>query len=300
MNEQMPYAAQPIQPAAPKKKLKRHFILWVPLIALAMILLGQILGSILVGLCAGVFLPNLSDGAKFLIQYLSFIGIDLLVILYCALCEKPVGRSFLGAKHGGMRGNTLGQFALGLLWGFVLNGVCILVAWLHKDLDFSVGRFDAVYMICALVSVCVQSGAEELVTRGYMMGALRERYNVWVAIIVNSLFFGALHLLNTGITVLSFANIVLIGFAFSMLVYCFDSLWMCIALHTAWNFTQNFLFGLPNSGIVSQSSFLHLEAARHSVFYDAVFGIEGTITAVIVVGLFTVLVIVRGRKKVRA
>ena len=64
-----------------------------------------------------------------------------------------------------------------------------------------------------------------------------------------------------------------------------------------WNFTQNLLFGLPNSGLVSQSSFLHLDAASDSLFYDATFGVEGSLTAVIVISLFAVGVVLVGRKK---
>ena len=280
----------------PQIKRKRHFFLAVMGIALAMILVGQILGGILMGIVHGL-LGEISGGVAFLFMYLEFIGIDALVILYCALCEKPTLREFGGARAGGMRGNTWKNFALGLLLGFGMNGVCILLAWLHGDIDLSVGRFEAVYLICALLCVCVQSGAEELVTRGYMMSALRQRYHAWVAIAVNSLFFGVLHLLNPGITVLSFLQIVLIGLAFSLIVYYLDSLWMCIAIHTAWNFTQNFLFGLPNSGIVSESSFLHLEGATNSLFYDAVFGIEGSVTGVVVVALVAVAVILIGKKK---
>jgi membrane protease YdiL (CAAX protease family) len=130
-----------------------------------------------------------------------------------------------------------------------------------------------------------------------MMGALQKRYPVWVAIAVNALLFGALHLTNPGITVLSFLNIVAIAVALSLVMYYFGSIWMCIAVHTAWNYTQNLLFGLPNSGKVSESSFLHLEAAKDSLFYDVAFGIEGTLTAVIVITIFGAAVVYLGRKK---
>ena len=279
-----------------KKKLKRHFFLSVIGIAFLMILVGQIVGELLMGIIGGL-LPSLSSGVLFLFQYLSFIGIDIFVIVYCRLAEKEAYRGFLHGKSGGMRGNTLKNFGLGLLIGLVMNGFCALIAWLHGDIDLSVGRFNLPYMLGALVAVCVQSGAEELVTRGYMMSALRERYNVWVAIVVNSLFFGVLHLFNPGITVFSVLEIVLIGFAFSLIVYYLDSLWMCIAIHTAWNYTQNILLGLPNSGIVSEESFLHLEAAKGSLLYDATFGIEGSITAVIITALLAGCVYLYARKR---
>ena len=285
----------PMDNGKPGKK-KRQFFLVVPVIAFALLTIGQMLGQLLGSLCIKA-MPGLSDGVRFLFLYLSFIGIDLMVILYCALCEKSVCRSFRGYRRVGMSGNTGKRFAQGLLLGFLMNGACILVAWLHGDLHFSIGRFELLYLLFALAAVCIQSGAEELVTRGYMMGALRERYPAWVAIAMNSLFFSVIHLGNRGITPLALLNIALIGFALSLIICYFDSLWMCIAIHTAWNFTQNFLFGLPNSGVVSQSSFLHLEAARSSPFYDAVFGVESTITSIIVISLVALGVWLLGRKK---
>ena len=279
----------------PKKKLKRHFFLAVLGIALGLMLLGQLHGELFL-LPLYLLFPEMDAGAAFLLQYLVFIGIDFLVILYCALCEKPILRSFGPAAAG----NTWKMLLLGLLIGFAMNGASILAAWLHGDLDFSVGRFEPGYLLLALLVVFVQSGAEELLTRGYMLGALRERYGAWVGIVVNSLFFGVLHLLNPGITVLSMLQIVLVGFALSLIVYYFDSLWMCIAIHTAWNFTQNFLFGLPNSGIVSARSFLHLEAASSSLFYDAGFGVEGGLPGVLAQLLLAGAVLLLAKRKGKA
>ena len=285
-----------ISSSAKLVKKKRHSILVVIGVALLCLFGGNLLGSILLYPIYRL-LPNMDGGTAFLLQYLSFIGIDIFVLVYCALFEKDIFRSFLHPKRGGSAGNTVKSFALGLLIGFGMNVICILLAWLHGDLHFYAGRFQVFYMICALICVCIQSGAEELITRGYMMGALQRRYPCWLAIAVNALFFAALHLLNPGITVASFLIIVAVALALSLVMYYFGSIWLCIAFHTAWNFTQNFLFGLPNSGIVSESSFLHLDAASDSLFYDAAFGVEGTLTAVIVIVLFAAGVVLFVRKK---
>ena len=228
-------------------KQKRHFILAVIAIALLLMFVGSAIGELTVLLLHKLF-PNMSGGSAFLLEYLAFIWIDVLVLTYCALFEKDIFRSFLHPGQGGSPGNTGKNFAFGLLIGFGMNALCILLAWLHGDIHFYAGRFQLLYMLCALVCVCIQSGAEELVTRGYMMGALQKRYPVWVAIATNALLFGAMHLSNPGITVLSFLNIVAIAVALSLVMYYFGSIWMCIAVHTAWNYTQNLLFGLPNSG----------------------------------------------------
>lgn len=264
-----------------KKKKKRHFIVWVLLIGLALTLLGQILGDLL---CAPLqlLLPDMPPMWAFSLMYFSFVGIVLLVLGFVALAEKELLPLFRSARRGGIRGNTLREFGLGVLIGFVMNGACILAAWLHGDLDFSVGHFYPVYLLVTFLCVMVQSGAEEMVTRGYIYGALRERYPVWVAVAANALLFGALHLLNPGVTVFSVLSIVLIGVGLSLVMLLRESLWMAIAIHTMWNFTQSILFGLPNSGIVSAGSFLHLEAARSSLLYDASFGVEGALPAILV------------------
>ena len=282
-------------PAAPDRK-KRHFILVVILVTLGFIFIGGAIGDMLMSLIRSLA-PNMEGRHAFLLDYLSFIGVDILVLVYCALFEKDIFRSFLHPKQGGAPGNTGKNFALGLLIGFGMNAFCVLLAWLHGDLQFYADRFRVLYMLCALVCVCIQSGAEELVTRGYMLGALRKRYPLWAAIAVNTLFFGVLHLASPGITVLSFLNIVLVAVALSFVMVYFDSIWMCIAVHTAWNFTQNILFGLPNSGIVSEGSFLHLEAARDSLFYNATFGIEGSLTAVLVLAAFAGCVVLYAKKR---
>lgn len=290
MNEQ----TRPL-PAGPEKK-KRHSIPVVLLLALVFIFAGQLLGELPTGLIRRLF-PNMEGSTAFLLDYLSFIGIHILVLVYCALFEKDIYRSFLHARQGGSVGNTGKNFALGLLIGFGMNAFCVLLAWLHGDLHFYAGRFRVLYMLTALACVCIQSGAEELITRGYMMGALRKRYPVWVAIAVNALFFAVVHLASPGITVLSFLNIVIVAVALSLVMYYFGSIWLCIAVHTAWNYTQNLIFGLPNSGIVSEGSFLHLDAARDSLFYNATFGIEGSLIAVIVLTVFAVCAVLYAKKK---
>ena len=291
-------AALPVEPAAETKKKRRpirHMIWAVCLIALLIALLGQIAGDFLVGLAIKGF--GITDASTlFLFMYLSMIGVDLLVLLYTLLCERPIFRSFGRRSVPGGRGNTWKLFGIGLLAGFAMNALCILAAWLHGDIVLSVGRFRPLYLLAALVCVCVQSGAEELVTRGYMMGAIRDRYNVWVAAAVNSLFFGALHLLNPGITVLSFVNIVAVGLALSVVMIKLESLWFCIAMHTAWNFSQSIFFGLPNFGIVSEGSLFHLEAARGSVLYSAAFGVEGAITTTLVLLALTLCVLLAARR----
>ncbi|MBP5261182.1 MAG: CPBP family intramembrane metalloprotease [Clostridiales bacterium] len=261
------------------RKLKRHFWLWPILIGYGLIIAGEILSAIIA--LPFKFIPGITPMWLFTIDYGIFIGIVIVVLVFCFFVEKPIFKSFFPARRGGLAGNTIKEFLIGLLWGFLMNGSCILIAWLHGDLHFSVGKFMPVYLIVTFICVVIQSSAEEMVTRGYIYQAHADRYPIWFAVLANSLVFGALHLSNPGVTWLSIVEIVMSGISLSLVVYVRKSLWMAFGCHAMWNFTQSILFGLPNSGIVSEGSFLHLEAASDSIFYDTGFGVEGTFISVL-------------------
>ena len=143
----------------------------------------------------------------------------------------------------------------------------------------------------------IQSGAEEIVDRCYLYQKLRRRYR-WpaVAVIVNALVFMSLHMSNPGVTRLGLLQVFLIGILFSLIIYYWDSLWTVIWAHTAWNFSQSIVFGLPNSGIVSKYSVFKLEAAsaRDGIFYNTSFGVEGSLGANVMIAAVIVIVLIYG------
>ncbi len=60
-----------------------------------------------------------------------------------------------------------------------------------------------------------------------------------------------------------------------------DSIWLTMGAHTAWNLTQNIIFGLPNSGTPSTWSVFSLVGAQsNGIAYDTAFGVEGSVLAV--------------------
>ena len=67
-----------------------------------------------------------------------------------------------------------------------------------------------------------------------------------------------------------------------------------------WNFTQDYIFGLPNSGTPSEFSLMNTTVKGSGFFYDKTFGIEGSWFAVILISMVAVVVFFVGsyyRKK---
>ncbi|MCR4650943.1 MAG: CPBP family intramembrane metalloprotease [Lachnospiraceae bacterium] len=273
-----------------KRKISDNiFILY--LISLGLMLFGSLLGYLFV-----FWLPE-TDLWLSVQMYLSDIGIWGLSLLFMYLHKRS--RPVLTKLTHKERGNNIPFLLLGFLIGFVLNGSCALAAWLNKDIMLYYDKVDLFPVLLLFVSVFVQSSAEEMLTRGFLYSRLRMSYrNPLVAIIGNTAFFTILHVFNPGFTVWSAINIFLSGLLFSLFVNYYDSIWCAMALHTAWNFTQNILFGLPNSGIVLPFSIFKLDAAsaRDSLFYNVGFGIEGTAFSCVVLTIGCLLVWFFGKR----
>lgn len=230
---------------------------------------------------------------EFLNNYLLFFGIWILTLLAAIL--PPGNRPMLKGFHFRFRG-----FLAGLLLGLGTNGFAVLMSWLAGDIKLSFSGFDFVVLAVFAISVFIQSGAEEISGRFYLYQKLRRRYR-WpiIAIAVNSLVFSLMHRGNPGFTFLAGRQIFRVGLVFSLMVYYYDNLWGAMAFHTAWNYSQNIIFGLPNSGLVSEYSIFTLEAAsaRNGLFYNVNFGVEGSIGATAMLFVLAAVIIYINRNK---
>jgi membrane protease YdiL (CAAX protease family) len=94
-------------------------------------------------------------------------------------------------------------------------------------------------------------------------------------------------------------NVFLIGSLFVMSYHYFGSLWFLMAAHMMWNYLQDFVFGLPDSGRPAAVSFLNTTVLGSSFFYDKDFGIEGSGMAAVMSILGCLLIILIGRKMER-
>ena len=227
-----------------------------------------------------------------------FLGYWIIAFIYLSLVksDKPILRAF-GREP---RGNTVKMALWGLPVGLGLNALCVGIAVFHGDIQLSFSSFPVLKLLLVFLSVFAQSGGEELLCRGVLYQRLRKEYrNPWVAILVNPIVFVLMHSLIPGITIWAVLSIYLAGVMFSLMVYYLDSPWMAMAAHAAWNFTQNFIFGLPNSGTVYDFSIFKLNSAtaRTSLCYNVAFGVEASMTAVLVLAFAVAILICLGRKK---
>ena len=236
-----------------------------------------------------------TDVGSTALTYVRFQGIWLLVLLIIILI--PRNRPILKSLTTKTKGNTLKMFAVGLLCGLGANLLCAFIAMLTGDVRISFVSFQPISLLIVFVAMLIQSGAEELIYRIFAHQHMVRRYgnHVFAALVIVPVF-AINHALNPGFGFVPFLGLCGLGLLCAALVIWMDSPWAAIAAHTAWNFCQNIILGLPNSGGVATYSVFKLETATDSFAYNVVFGPEGAITATIILLAATGLIAWWGTK----
>ncbi len=267
------------------------------------------------------FLPNLSDDLYIILDlYASTILNVIVLFLLCWLIRpnRYIWKSFLLpsrrcaaaadesdrlADFYGRSRNSFKMLGWGLLLGFLTNFIAAACALIHGDIHlyFEASAGQIPVFLLAFLTVIIQSSSEEWWCRGFLYVRLHERCPLWFVIVLNGALFGFLHILNDGVTILSVLNITVTGIAFSLLRWYTGSIWIVMGLHTAWNFMQNFILGLPNSGFVSKLSVFHLDAANgnSNLIYNYEFGVEGALPTMILFVLLSVVILMLAAKNGR-
>lgn len=216
--------------------------------------------------------------------------------IYIFFTDREKLRTF-SAKY---RNNGAGSFLAGMVTGFCMNGLLVLLSVMTGKMTLSFSGLLVLPLLAVLAGGVVQCSCEEVLYRGYMYQYLKDRYGTATAVLAGSVTFMLGHfgnLMYYGFRPAFMLNIVLLGTVFALLMRRTGSFWFACGVHTMWNFTQQYLFGLPNSGMVSLGAVFAGKAESDSFFFDSTFGIEGSWGCVAVLSLITVLLLIRERKR---
>lgn len=226
------------------------------------------------------------------------LGMIVIAFLFCRFLQKRPLRT-LGFRREGI----FKEYIIGIAAGFLVFSAAVLLCVLTGALELggmSPG-FSAGIFLLFTVGFMIQGMSEEVLCRGYFMVSVARRYPVVIAILANALFFAALHLLNQGISVLAFLNLVLFGVFASVYFLKRGNIWGVAAFHSVWNLVQGNFYGIRVSGMEMQCSVLQSDmVAGKEIWNGGAFGLEGglAVTIVYVVGI-AVLLCMKGKESVQ-
>jgi membrane protease YdiL (CAAX protease family) len=190
--------------------------------------------------------------------------------------RKPWSAVWLDASAADPRklglGFVLGAFAIG-----IPTAMLILAHWLVNSRAAPGSWIAAAVSASALLLPAAL--LEELSTRGYILSVLRDVWGWYPAVIVTSIVFGLLHLMNNGVSVQSVLLVILAGFFLAAVLFVTKSLYAAWMAHFAWNWTMAAVFHVAVSGIPLKTPNYRYVDAGPNWATGGVWGPEGGIFA---------------------
>ena len=230
-------------------------------------------------------------------------GAVLLAGFVLSLLERRrFGVYGLGTRHlrDVLPGAAVGLAAMGLLIG-VLKASHLLVFEGRLLTGPAVVRFGlewlAVFVLVGLFEEFVFRGyIQYTLTRGLLgLGARLSPEHAraaafWMAALLWSLLFSATHLSNAGEDPMGLVMVFVAGILFSYALWRTGSLWWGVGFHMTWDWSQNFLFGVPDSGMVSMGRLFSTHAQGRTLFSGGSVGPEGSVFVIPVLLLVAVVI----------
>jgi uncharacterized protein len=234
-------------------------------------------------------------------------GSFLLVVLVTWIMSKIERRPQSVYGLGGDR--KLPHFLAGMGWGFVclslLVGSLSYAGFLVIDRRLLFGgeilRDGAIWFIGFLMVGLV----EEYLTRGYVQYTLtrglagiykhifKSRHSAalgfWTAALIFSFLFGLGHSSNPGESPIGLVSAGLAGAVFCLSLWRTGSLWWAIGFHAAWDWSQSFLYGVADSGLMVQHHLFATHPVGKPILSGGTTGPEGSS---FILGIFVLIALI--------
>ena len=226
------------------------------------------------------------------------LGSFLVTILICLLYMFLTDRSTLKIFASGTFGERIRSLLFGVFVGLALCGFVSMLAGLTGAVEYSFQNASP-YLPALVPFVFIQCSCEEILLRGYVPANMEGRHH-WsdIAFVSGTLFIfhHTGNLREFQFSPIFCLNVFLIGAVLYLFTLESGNFWIACGVHTAWNYTQQYLFGLPNSGKTSPLSLYVGKNPKAGFFYDPVYGNEGSLCTTAVFAVILVVLLIRRRK----
>jgi hypothetical protein len=252
---------------------------WSALIFVAIVVVLTVLGGRLLGqFFAGKDMP--SPVTQILTEAAMVLGLFTATWAMAKIEKRPV------LSYGLTDSRMVRRFFFGLAVGLLLISALVGALWSTHLLVFdeTVLRGAAIWKYAALWAALdlLVAFFEEGFFRGYLLYTLTRGLNFWWAALIMSVIFGAAHGLNASESPVGLITAAVGGLVLCLSLWLTGSLWWAIGMHTGMNWAESYLYGVIDSGSVSQGHLLESHPVGAPIWSGGTTGPEGSVYAVIV------------------
>lgn len=280
--------------------IKKILAFWVCYIA------GLLLAEVLVILLHFALGKNMLVGDVFdagtitLIAYYGYLIIVGVALLYWKVVEKkPLATMGLSKE--------IGTYFIGIALSVFLLTLSVVIIAATGNIEYQgiIENADVLMIILLTGGFMIQGAAEEMLCRGIVLHALKEKTSLLTAVMVSTILFilphwSSLFAGETIYGVIGVINLILISVIFSFLTIRFKSIWAACGLHSFWNAILYSVLGLNLSGNEETvTAIFNMQSVGDNIWNGSIYGIEASIATTIVLAFTTALAFVIGRKRVK-
>jgi membrane protease YdiL (CAAX protease family) len=173
------------------------------------------------------------------------------------------------------------EWAIGALCGAGLYTGCALILMLLGI--YKVEGVNPLLFLLPNLAMAIKSGVfEELLFRGVLFRSVESIFGSWVGIVVSSLVFGLVHMLNPDATLGGAVYICIeAGLLLAAAYLVTRRLWICMGFHMAWNYFQSAVFSGIVSGSATDPGLLKATIEGPELLTGGSFGMEHSVIALV-------------------
>ena len=194
--------------------------------------------------------------------------------------RRPAVRVFQQRCNLDGNGRTVRLRATGVAAGLLSNAAIVALIALLGGARIGLVPVAWVTAVSGLFRLVLSDGlvafTEEFIFRGYGLSALSEGLGFWPAALINSVLFGVLHLYGAD-TVLGIVPVVLFAIVLCLTVRLTGSLYLAVGWHAAWDFSQDGIFGVSDSGFSKTGLIFQTVAQGPAWLSGGAIGSEGSV-----------------------
>lgn len=214
------------------------------------------------------------------------VGVVGLTWAFCRFVDQTSLRS-LGLQTRGWLAKVAAGWGLGTVLQLLIFAALGIAGWLTVER----ADWQPVDLSVSIVAWLIISFNEELSFRGYILQRLAQAWGLPAAVVVSSLIFAMVHVLNPNVQPLAMVSLFIAGLLLACAYLVSRSLWLPIGLHIGWNLAEMHLLGFAGSG-APEPALIRSVVNGPEVMTGGAFGPEGGLVGLAATMLGVIILLV--------
>lgn len=176
--------------------------------------------------------------------------------------------------------DALQEFGAGFGFSGAMIVTCVLMIMLFGSYQVTALHAPGI-LVYAFVATALFALLEDLLFRAILFRGIEQLLGTWPAIALVAALFGLAHLGNVNASVSSSVALALGDLSLAAAFVLTRRIWMVWGVHVGWNFFQEKIFGMANSGFEASHNLLDAAIAGPAWVTGGAFGVENSVPGVL-------------------